>query len=120
MLTYNGIDGTLQTNKMYILKFSNENKSSSSDMKMATSKAFEHLLNQVKISYLNSHLQQSPFAAIISLKKSLIKDENGIPLLPPAQDHRVQHVQGDLHALQAIVLQLEKENNIISRLTSDQ
>ena len=81
---------------------------------MATSEPFEHLINQVKMSNLNYNLQQSPFAAIISLKKSLIKDENEIPLLPPAQDHRVQHVQGDLHALQAIELQLEKENNIIS------
>ena len=49
---------------------------------MATCYAFKQLLDQIKCLNLNYHLQLSPFAAIISLKKSLIKDINGVPLPP--------------------------------------
>lgn len=66
----------------------NQTKLSSSDTTMAmaiaqaTSRTFDHLLEQVKNSNLNFHLQQSPFTAIISLKKSPIKDVNGFHVMP--------------------------------------
>ena len=53
-----------------------------SDVKMVASKTFEDILNTVKNSNLNFHLQLSPFSAIISLKKSLVCDKSGSPLLP--------------------------------------
>ena len=51
------------------------NETSNSDIiKMSATQTFETLLNQVKSSNLNYHLQQSPFSAFISLKKSFVKD----------------------------------------------
>ena len=58
-----------------------------SDLNMAASKAFDHVLQQVTSSSLNFQLQLSPFSAVISLKKSFVKDKDGIPkqLTPPQQ-----------------------------------
>ena len=89
-------------------------KSSSSDINMAICNTFEYLLNQIKSSNLNYHLQQSPFAAVISLKKSLIKDKNGNPLTPslpvpgvpvPAARHADQP---DAKCLKDQIIKLEK------------
>ena len=52
------------------------------DYTMLASNAFDYLLNQIRSSNLNFHLQMSPFSAIVSIKKSLIKDKSGLPLLP--------------------------------------
>ena len=55
---------------------------------MTASETFENLLKQVQSSYLNFKIELSPFSAIIHLKKSYIKNQQGIPLLPPPdQDH---------------------------------
>ena len=56
-----------------------------SDPTMNTSKVFEAIIHQIKSSNLNFRLDQSPFSANISLKKSLVKNKNGIPLKPPPQ-----------------------------------
>ena len=56
----------------------------SSDATMAASIAFNKILQQVQSSSLNFHLQLSPFSAVISLKKSLVKDKAGCYLLPSA------------------------------------
>ena len=42
------------------------------------------MLDQIKTSNLNFHLQMSPFSAIISMKKSPVKDKSGALLLPQA------------------------------------
>ena len=101
----------------------NQTKSSSSDLKMATSFAFEQLLDQIKCSNLNYHLQQSPFAAIISLKKSLIKDMNGVPLppylpvhvptvpVPPARHCQV--TESKYSNLEEQIMKLEKANKYL-------
>ena len=52
-------------------------------------------------SNLNFHLQQSPFSAIISLKKSFIRNKEGLPLIPPLTNHPV-------YPLPETILQLEK------------
>ena len=54
-----------------------------SDMEMSASKTFEVIIDQIKSSNLNFHIQQSPFSAVISLKKTLIKDRSGFTLKPP-------------------------------------
>ena len=41
---------------------------------------FENLLQQVKSSKLNFKLEQSPYSAFISLKKSFLTDRNGIQI----------------------------------------
>ena len=50
------------------------------DPTMVAAQNFNTILDQS--SGLNYHLQISPFSALISLKKTLIKDKSGKPLLP--------------------------------------
>ena len=50
---------------------------------MLASRSFENILHMIKTSNLNYFLQLSPFAAQISLKKSLIRDKSGFPFAQP-------------------------------------
>ena len=52
---------------------------------MVASTVFQNILDKIQSSNLNFHLQVSPFSAQISLKKTLVKDQFGNLLLPPAQ-----------------------------------
>ena len=56
--------------------------SDSTNLKMLASQNFDAILEQVKNSSLNFHIQVSPFSALISLKKSFVKDQSGNVLLP--------------------------------------
>ena len=47
---------------------------------MIAEQTFDSILQQVKNSNLNFQLQLSPFSANISLKRSPIKDQAGVPL----------------------------------------
>ena len=58
---------------------------SDSNPTMLAAQRFEKILSTIQSSCLNFHLQISPFSAIISLKKSLIKDKSGNFLLPPSR-----------------------------------
>jgi hypothetical protein len=51
---------------------------------MAASRTFDSILEKIQRSNLNFQLQISPFSAVISLKKSLVKDKSGNTLLPPS------------------------------------
>jgi hypothetical protein len=57
--------------------------SSDKNPTMLASSTFDAIIKQIQTSHLNFHLQISPFSAIISLKKTLIKDKSGTFLLPP-------------------------------------
>ena len=59
-----------------------------SELTMATSNAFYNILQLVQNSSLNYQLQISPFSAIISLKKSPIKDKFGNPVVPHVNSKR--------------------------------
>ena len=50
---------------------------------MCPSTAFYNILNQIQASNLNFQLQISPFSAVISLKKSFVKNKSGTILFPP-------------------------------------
>ena len=50
------------------------------DLKMLASHSFDKVIDFVKQSNLNFQIQLSPFSAIISLKKSYIKNINGIAI----------------------------------------
>ena len=50
---------------------------------MEATEAFQSILDSVMSSQLNFHLQLSPFSAVISLKKSFLRDKTGRPLFPP-------------------------------------
>ena len=52
------------------------------DLKMAVDATFQSILNEIQLSNLNFSLQLTPFAAYITLKKSVIKDHNGIQAVP--------------------------------------
>ena len=63
-----------------IEKFSNSDYTNTT---MLASSTFDKILQEIRSSNLNFQLQVSPFSAQISLKKSLVKDRNGVLLLPP-------------------------------------
>ena len=56
-------------------------KSINSDDTMAASEMFDIILSQIQRSSLNFRLQVSPYSAVISLKKSLVKDKFGTLIL---------------------------------------
>ena len=53
-----------------------------SDSSMIATQSFFDILSRVQSSNLNYQLQMSPYSAVISLKKSLIKDKCGNPVFP--------------------------------------
>ena len=82
------------------------------DLTMLATKSFHHVINEVQSSCLNFQLQISPFSAVISLKKSLIKDISGKPVLPSLQKHDTskEHIE----ALVAKNFELEKKLKLLS------
>ena len=76
---------------------------------MSASMIFDYLLNSVKSSNLNFHIQQTPFAAVISLKKTLVKDHRGQFLKPPTLDTKiVTSLKAENHELCDRIEKLEK------------
>ena len=63
-----------------------QNLDSDKKIKMVASDAFENLLKQVQSSNLNFRMEISPFSAVITLKKSLVKDKAGQILFPPLSE----------------------------------
>ena len=60
------------------------------DPTMLAKQRFDHILEQVQTSCLNFHLQVSPFSAVISIKKSLVKDKSGqFFILPQARESTI-------------------------------
>ena len=84
---------------------------------MAASETFDTLLKQVQTSNLNYRIEQSPFSAVISLKKSLLKDKSGNFLMPPQPDSVLLHqAKVDNHALVQKIYQLE---NVVNSIKND-
>ena len=52
------------------------------ELKMAVDSTFSSILNQIQLLNLNFSLQLTPYAAYITLKKSVVKDQNGINGVP--------------------------------------
>ena len=67
---------------MYSTENVNSQKLQVSEPTMSLTQLFEDLLDSIKSSSLNYQIQQSPFAAMVSIKKSLIKDKVGHPAKP--------------------------------------
>ena len=80
---------------------------SDSNMAMLASNAFENIIDQIRTSNLNFHLQMSPFSASISLKRSLIKEQSGAFRLPPTP--RAPSSEFEIAALVKKNLQLEEK-----------
>ena len=75
------------------------------ELTMATNTTFTSILNEIQCSNLNFSIQITPFAAYITLKKSVQKDLNGDFATPSPSIHvRLQQAQQE-------ILQLQNENN---------
>ena len=75
---------------------------------MVANKTFESILEQVRTSNLNFQLQISPFSALISLKKSPVKDISGRPI-PPQKPSFSHPSEPDFAALASKNLKLEAD-----------
>ena len=71
---------------------------------MTATETFETLLRQVQSSCLNFKIEISPFSAIIYLKKSYIKDQRGVRVLPSPK-----HEELDSFAIRLRELEEEKD-----------
>ena len=58
---------------------------------MEASQIYENILNQIQMSSLNFKLELSPFSAVISLKKSFIRDKSGNTL--HSSSPKLNHLQ---------------------------
>ena len=64
------------------------------ELKMAINTTFTSILNEIQLSNLNFSIQTTPFAAYITLKKSVQKDLNGDYATPsPTILHLLQETQ---------------------------
>ena len=70
-----------------------------SDPTMAANKAFDMILNCVQKSCLNYHVQLSPFSAVISIKKTLMKTLDGTPLFPKILESEAKTEHNELSIL---------------------
>ena len=52
------------------------------DLKIAVDATFSSIISEIQLSNLNFSLQITPFSAYITLKKSVIKDQNGVQAVP--------------------------------------
>ena len=53
---------------------------------MLARQSFNYILEQVQSSCLNFQMQISPYSAVISIKKSFVKEKFGKMQLPTSQD----------------------------------
>ena len=104
-------------------------KTMDSDLTMVTNNAFNTVLQCVQNSGLNFQIQVSPFSAVISVKKSLVKNRSGDPIMPsfPKNDEsknvfdmesvKIKRKYEDLLCKHASAMEQIKllENSIITR-----
>ena len=79
--------------------------STDSDVTMIATKSFSSILDKVQNSGLNYSLQIYPFSALISVRKTLVRDKNGSYIIPPqfqnaTSDSCDDRLQYELNSLQ--------------------
>ena len=87
-----------------------------SDNTMAASKKFDYILHQIQHSSLNFQIQVSPFSAVISLKKTFIRDKSGVILpnsytddITPYPSEAVPHDTAKLSSLENEVADMHEK-----------
>ena len=71
------------------------------ELEMAASTTFASIVNEIQLSNLNFTIKMTPFAAYITLKKTVQKDINGVHASPaPPLLFLLHKSQEDLHSLQ--------------------
>ena len=88
----------------------NKNKFNSDVQKYAMS-VFDDIICRVRRSNLNFQLQLSPFSAVISLKKSVVKNSEGVPIIPEPKE-----IEANNDALQRSYAALEAADKKIQYL----
>ena len=84
------------------------------DMTMAINTTFGEIINQIQLSNLNFCIQLTPFGANITLKKSVQKDLNGVPLSPsPPVLFLLQQVHQEHQAMKAENYELKAASEIL-------
>ena len=79
------------------------------DVTMFEDKTFNYILDTIQKCHLNFQLQVSPYSAVISLKKSVLRDKFGNPVWPTAPYHQ----QASLKTIESLLKKNEKlENNL--------
>ena len=90
------------------------NSDSDSSPTMVADKQFNNILKQVQNSGLNFQLQVSPFGALISLKKSLVKDKKGNFIVPSTSSiSETLYNNEDVAALASKNVMLENKLNAL-------
>ena len=86
---------------------------------MLASKAFHDIISRIQSSNLNFQLQISPFTALISLKKTLVKDKSGAYLLPPStpilRDDDFRNLVTKNRELERNILDLQKNYDKVTK-----
>merc|ERR1712240_90426 len=86
---------------------------------MLATQAFNSILKHVQTSCLNFQVQISPFSAVISIKKSLVKDKFGNVLLPPPPIPCHTSSSESIDALRDKNIQLEKDLTCLTKKYED-
>ena len=85
---------------------------------MIATEKFNNILQQIQSSQLNFHLQISPYSAVISLKKSLMRDKSGNVILPSPTTLR--HASSDsVEKLVDTIVKLEKDITDLTKKYED-
>ena len=87
------------------------------ELKMEINSTFTSILNEIQLSNLNFSIQTTPFAAYITLKKSVQKDLNGdyatpsppTLLLLQETQRQLLYLQNENYSLKSTVAALEKK-----------
>jgi myosin heavy subunit len=82
-----------------------------SDVTMATSISFSAILDEIQKSNLNFKIELSPFSAVVTLKKTPIKDRKGLFAVPsPPSSFLLHQAQNEIAKLSQRINILENEN----------
>ena len=82
------------------------------DLKMAVNETFSSIISEIQLSNLNFSVQITPFSAYITLKKSVIKDQNGNHAFPSPP------ILFLLQQAQKTISELQEENDLL-KIRSD-
>ena len=78
---------------------------------MAASNSFFSILNEIQKSNLNFKIELSPFSAIVTLKKTVIRDSKGFSALPsPPSSFLLQQAQFEVSKLSQEISSLKSEH----------
>ena len=89
------------------------------ELEMATNSTFASIVNEIQLSNLNFSIKMTPFAAYITLKKSVQKDLNGVPASPaPPLLFLLQGVQEQVLRLQVENTNLKSTVDILEKKNS--